>query len=47
MNKNVETVNKIYVAFGNGDIPAILECLSENVQWEKWAENSAHHAVVP
>lgn len=28
------TVQKIYEAFGRGDIPAILEMLSENIDWE-------------
>lgn len=29
-----ETVQEIYAAFGRGDIPAILERLAEDVQWE-------------
>ncbi|MFD3003669.1 nuclear transport factor 2 family protein [Pontibacter toksunensis] len=47
MNKNVATVNRIYEAFGRGDIPTIIDCLSENVQWEQWADNSAQKAGVP
>ncbi len=31
---NLETVQQIYAAFGRGDIPAILECLDEDVEWE-------------
>ena len=31
---NIQTVQNIYAAFGRGDIPAILECLEENVIWE-------------
>jgi len=31
---NLETVQTIYAAFGRGDVPAILEHLSEDVQWE-------------
>lgn len=31
---NVQTVNKIYEAFGRGDVAAILECLSPDVEWE-------------
>ena len=31
---NVETVGQIYEAFGRGDVPAILEKLDENVEWE-------------
>ncbi len=30
----VETVRHIYAAFGRGDIPAILACLAEGVEWE-------------
>lgn len=30
----VETVQSIYAAFGRGDIPAILACLADDVQWE-------------
>ena len=47
MNNNVETVNKIYEAFGKGDIPAIIEYLDMNVQWEQWDDNSAQKAGVP
>lgn len=46
MEKNIETVKKIYEAFGKGDIPVILEQLSDNVQWEQWADNSAQKAGV-
>jgi ketosteroid isomerase-like protein len=31
---NIGTVQKIYDAFGKGDIPAILGYLSEDVEWE-------------
>ncbi len=31
---NVETVQAIYEAFGRGDIPFILDQLSETVDWE-------------
>lgn len=30
----VETVQHIYAAFGRGDIPAILACLADDVDWE-------------
>ena len=30
----LETVQQIYAAFGRGDIPAILDHLAENVEWE-------------
>ncbi|MEP7109853.1 MAG: nuclear transport factor 2 family protein [Ferruginibacter sp.] len=47
MNKNIETVNSIYEAFGRGDIPAIIDHVAENVQWEQWTDNSAQKAGVP
>lgn len=47
MNDNIATVHRIYEAFGKGDIPAILDCLADNVQWEQWADNSAQKAGVP
>jgi ketosteroid isomerase-like protein len=31
---HVDTVQKIYQAFGQGDIPAILGHLAEDVEWE-------------
>lgn len=30
----IETVQHIYAAFGRGDVPAILACLAEDVEWE-------------
>lgn len=30
----IETVRQIYAAFGRGDVPAILACLAEDVDWE-------------
>jgi len=47
MNNNLQTINRIYEAFGKGDIPTIIDFLSENVQWEQWADNSAQKANVP
>jgi uncharacterized protein len=44
---NVETVQEIYAAFGRGDIPAVLERLAEDVEWEAWSDNSAQRAGVP
>lgn len=31
---NIETVKKIYEAFGRGDIPAIIDKLDPNVEWD-------------
>lgn len=47
MNNNVDTVKSIYEAFGKGDIPTIIDCLADNVQWEQWDDNSAQKAGVP
>jgi hypothetical protein len=47
-NKNITTVTAIYEAFGRGDIPAILEQLANDVQWESWRDdNFAQKAGVP
>jgi uncharacterized protein len=47
MNNNLQTINRIYEAFGKGDIPTIIESLSENIQWEQWADNTAQKSNVP
>ena len=44
---NAQTVQEIYEAFGRGDVPAVLERLAEDVQWESWGENTAQQAGVP
>lgn len=31
---NVDTIKQIYAAFGRGDVPAILEQLDENIEWD-------------
>ncbi len=33
MGSNTEVVNEAYAAFGRGDIPGLLELLSEDVEW--------------
>lgn len=38
---HVETVKEIYAAFGRGDVPAILERVAEDVQWEFAYEGAA------
>ncbi len=40
-------LTEIYAAFQRGDIPAILDRLDDNVQWESWAGNYAQQAAVP
>ncbi len=47
MQNHVTTVNSIYDAFGKGDIQTIINYLSDDVQWEQWADNSAQKAGVP
>ena len=36
---HVETVQHIYQAFGRGDVPAILEQLADQVEWEHDAQD--------
>lgn len=31
---HVETIQKIYAAFGSGDVPGVLEHLSDDIEWE-------------
>lgn len=38
--KNLQTVQTIYAAFGRGDVPAILEQLADNVDWEYGYRNT-------
>lgn len=41
-----ETVADIYAAFGAGDVPRILDRLSEDVEWDVWPDNHAERANV-
>lgn len=36
---NLATVQNIYAAFGRGDIPAILDTLDDNIDWEYAYQN--------
>lgn len=47
MSEPLAVVGKIYEAFGRGDVPAILDCMADNVQWEAWADNTAQKQGVP
>ncbi len=38
---NIDTVKAMYEAFGRGDVPAILEHLDENVEWDTQYESPA------
>lgn len=45
---NIATVQGMYEAFGRGDVPAILEQMSDDVVWEAWdTDNTAQEAGVP
>lgn len=46
MANHLDTVSAIYAAFGKGDIPSLIQHLSDNVQWEACADNSAQKAGV-
>ena len=41
------TVAAIYEAFGRGDVPAILDTLADDVEWEHWSSWTPHEAGVP
>ncbi len=43
MAGNVELVRGAYEAFARGDVPAVLEALDENVEWNE----AEHHAYWP
>ena len=44
---NLAAVQAIYEAFGNGDVPAIIDQMAEVVEWEHWEDNHAQKAGVP
>jgi ketosteroid isomerase-like protein len=44
---NVDAVQAIYTAFGRGDVPAILDLMAEDVEFEPWPDNHAQKAGVP
>jgi len=44
---NLTTVKAIYEAFGRGDVPAILDVIADDCEWEAWSDNSAVKAGVP
>lgn len=47
MSSHLETVRKIYEAFGRGDLDTITAALAADCQWEHWSDNSAQKAGVP
>jgi ketosteroid isomerase-like protein len=44
---NLLTIRETYAAFGRGDVPAILDLIAEDCDWEAWGDNSAQAAGVP
>jgi ketosteroid isomerase-like protein len=44
---NLSVVQQLYTAFGRGDIPAVLELVSEDIAWEQWDDSFAQRADVP
>ncbi len=44
---NAATVEKIYAAFGRGDVPAILDTLADDVAWDQWPDHFGQRAQVP
>ena len=47
MADNVGTVAAIYEAFGRGDVPAILDRLADDVQWEQGIRDTGIPYYVP
>jgi uncharacterized protein len=53
--RNIQTVQAIYEAFGRGDVPAILDRLADDIEWEHdtpsfglpWYEPRRGKAEVP
>ena len=41
---NIETIRGIYMAFSQGDVPAVLKSMDENVEWEPGYE---HNSDIP
>jgi ketosteroid isomerase-like protein len=46
MTSNIETVRKIYKAFGAGDAQGILDQLADDVNWESWPDNHGQNAGI-
>lgn len=45
--QHTATVQRIYEAFGRGDVPAILAEVTDDVTWDAWAHPSAARSGVP
>jgi ketosteroid isomerase-like protein len=44
---NAAAIQRIYAAFGSGDIPTLLDHLDDDVAWESWTDNRGQAAGVP
>jgi len=40
---NLATVQSVYEAFGEGDIPAILDVIADDCEWEGHYTDTARH----
>lgn len=47
MTDLIATVGGIYESFGKGDVPAILDILADDVQWESWSDWTPHREGTP
>lgn len=47
MQSHLESVQAIYKAFGEGNVPDILGRMAPDVQWESFADHSAQRAGYP
>jgi ketosteroid isomerase-like protein len=43
----IETVQSIYQAFGQGDVPGVLAHIGPQAQWESWADHTPQRAGHP
>jgi uncharacterized protein len=44
---HLEVVQQLYAAFGRGDIPAILDMVSDDIRWEHWDDSFVQRTDVP
>jgi uncharacterized protein len=47
MADHLETIQRIYQAFGRGDVAGVLEPLSPSIAWDPWNDHSAQRAGHP
>lgn len=44
---NQSVIGKPYESFGKGDVPAVLQLISDDASWEHWEKNAAQAKGVP